>query len=77
MNTEYIKKENYIKRCIEEGKNYYSSYQMQVLKSKFYTAITFNKEDIEYKKRIDELLKYAKETLDKNIENKRKFKLTK
>jgi len=53
MNTEYTKKENYIKRCIEEGKNYYSSYQMQVLKSKFYTAITFNKDDIEYKKRID------------------------
>ena len=75
MNTEYTKKENYIKRCIEEGKNYYSSYQMQVLKSKFYTAITFNKDDIEYKKRIDELLKYAKETLDKNIEKlKRKQK---
>lgn len=68
MNTDYLKKESTIKKCIEEGKDYYSSYQMQVIKSKFYTAITFNKEDEEYKKRIDELYSYAKDTLSKNIE---------
>ena len=75
MDTDYVKKENTIKKCIEECSNLYSSYQMQVIKSKFYTAITFKKDDNEYKKRIDEVYDYAKDTLAKTIdklENKQK-----
>lgn len=68
MDTNYIKKEGIIKKCIEEYKDYFSSYQMQVIKSKFYTAITFNKDDEEYKKRIDEIYDYAKEALSKRKE---------
>lgn len=72
MDTSYIKKESVIRKCIDEGKDYYSSYQMQVIKSKFYTAITFPKDSDEYKERIDEVFCYAKDTLSKRIEKVKK-----
>ena len=74
MDTSYIKKESVIRKCIDEGEKYYSSYQMQVIKSKFYTAITFDKSSDDYKKRIDEVYNYAKEILAKKIEKLKEAK---
>lgn len=72
MDNLYLKKEGIVRRCIEEGQKYFSSYQMQIVKSNFYTAIVFNKESDDYKNRIDKIYNYCKETLLKNIERAKK-----
>ena len=66
MDVLYLKKEAAVKTCIDQGEKIFSSYQMQVIKSKFYTAITFDRDSDEYKRRMDELYKKLKAYVDNN-----------